>query len=80
MFQWRFLPVMKITSRMELLSVLRIVAGLQFLEHGVQKIFGFPAMAIRPKSRRSHADAIMHGGGAGSKTFSAARLILGVSS
>jgi putative oxidoreductase len=29
-----------------LLSVLRIVAGLCFLEHGVQKIFGFPPMTM----------------------------------
>lgn len=27
-----------------LLSILRIVAGLLFLEHGLQKIFGFPPM------------------------------------
>ena len=33
----------------QLLSVLRIVAGLLFLEHGVQKIFGFPApMPVPP--------------------------------
>ncbi|MEI9885218.1 MAG: DoxX family protein [Rhizomicrobium sp.] len=28
----------------QLLSVLRIVAGLLFLEHGTQKLLGFPAM------------------------------------
>jgi putative oxidoreductase len=43
----------------QLLSVLRIVAGLLFLEHGVQKIFGFPvAMAIPP----DHAMIIMTAG------------------
>lgn len=30
----------------QLLSTLRIVAGLLFLEHGLQKIFGFPPMTM----------------------------------
>ena len=30
------------TSAPRLLSILRIVAGLLFLEHGTQKLFGFP--------------------------------------
>ncbi|MBV9991535.1 MAG: DoxX family protein [Alphaproteobacteria bacterium] len=30
----------------QLLSLLRIVAGLLFLEHGTQKILGFPAMTM----------------------------------
>jgi putative oxidoreductase len=30
----------------QLLSILRIVAGLLFLEHGTQKILGFPAMVM----------------------------------
>jgi putative oxidoreductase len=36
----------------QLLSVLRIVAGLLFLEHGMQKIFHFPpmTMAIPPEA------------------------------
>ncbi|HEX4860877.1 MAG TPA: DoxX family protein [Rhizomicrobium sp.] len=43
----------------QLLSVLRIVAGLLFLEHGVQKILGFPApMTIPP----DHAMMIMAAG------------------
>jgi putative oxidoreductase len=30
----------------QLLSLLRVVAGLLFLEHGMQKILGFPAMTM----------------------------------
>lgn len=32
----------------QLLSLLRIVAGLMFIQHGTQKIFGFPAPAMGP--------------------------------
>lgn len=32
----------------QLLSLLRIVAGLMFMQHGAQKIFGFPAPAMGP--------------------------------
>lgn len=32
----------------QLLSILRIVAGLMFMQHGLQKIFGFPAPAMMP--------------------------------
>jgi len=32
----------------KVLSVLRIVAGLMFMQHGLQKIFGFPAEAHGP--------------------------------
>lgn len=32
----------------QLLSLLRIVAGLMFMQHGTQKIFGFPAPAMGP--------------------------------
>ncbi len=44
----------------QLLSVLRIVAGLLFLEHGTQKILGFPpmTMAIPP----DYATVIMAAG------------------
>lgn len=34
--------------RPQLLSLLRIVSGLMFLQHGTQKIFGFPAPARGP--------------------------------
>ena len=34
--------------RPQLLSILRIVAGLMFMQHGLQKIFGFPAPAMMP--------------------------------
>ena len=34
--------------RPQLLSILRIVAGLMFMQHGMQKIFGFPAPAMMP--------------------------------
>jgi putative oxidoreductase len=30
------------------LSVLRIVAGLMFMEHGLAKLFGFPSAALHP--------------------------------
>ncbi len=30
------------------LSIVRIVAGLIFLEHGTQKLFGFPAASFQP--------------------------------
>ena len=44
----------------QLLSTLRIVAGLLFLEHGTQKILGFPpmTMAIPP----DHATIVMAAG------------------
>lgn len=32
----------------QVLSLLRIVAGLMFTQHGTQKIFGFPAEAMGP--------------------------------
>jgi len=32
----------------KVLSLLRIVAGLMFIQHGAQKIFGFPAPAMMP--------------------------------
>jgi putative oxidoreductase len=32
----------------QLLSALRIVAGLMFIQHGAQKIFGFPAPPMGP--------------------------------
>lgn len=34
--------------RPQLLSLLRIVSGLMFLQHGTQKVFGFPAPARGP--------------------------------
>lgn len=43
----------------QLLSVLRIVAGLLFLEHGVQKILGFPTPMAIP---HDHAMIIMAAG------------------
>lgn len=36
------------TWQSQLLSILRIVAGLMFMQHGLQKIFGFPAPAMMP--------------------------------
>ena len=32
-----------------MLSVLRIVAGLMFMEHGMGKLFGFPSAAMHPQ-------------------------------
>ena len=32
----------------KVLSLLRIIAGLMFMQHGLQKIFGFPAEAMGP--------------------------------
>ena len=43
----------------QLLIVLRIVAGLLFLEHGVQKILGFPTPMAIP---HDHAMIIMAAG------------------
>jgi putative oxidoreductase len=49
------------------LSLLRIVAGLLFLEHGLSKFFGFPApfpMAVAPFSLLGAAGALEIVGGA----------------
>ena len=36
----------------QLLALLRIVAGLLFLEHGTSKFFGFPGAVPGPAARR----------------------------
>ncbi len=41
MFDW---AMMRLTWEPRMLSILRIMTGLLFLEHGLAKIFGFPAL------------------------------------
>jgi len=43
-----------------LLSVLRIVAGLLFLEHGTQKVLGFPAAAPHEGSAHAMSPLLAH--------------------
>lgn len=46
MFDW---PTLRLTWQPRMLSILRIVVGLLYLEHGLQKIFNFPpAQNARP--------------------------------
>ena len=40
-----------------MLSILRIMAALIFLEHGTQKLLGFPPGSAMPPNRRSFASS-----------------------